>query len=97
MTRKRQYHLTRCGNCGGKRRLDYVTTPCQCTWGEGKVATQRFTLAELGHTFYEGQHWHGAWLCVTCRNRSIDYEGVAMRSGALAVVNTPAPPRPTKT
>jgi hypothetical protein len=88
--RARQLPLSVCNLCGGHRRLSWVTGICQCEWGEGQCANQRAAATDAGLTVAlpVGTHAHGAWLCVKCRQRAIDWKDVAIRTGT-GLVNPP--------
>lgn len=91
--RARQMTLKVCNLCGGSRRLQWVTAVCQCEWGEGQVSLQRQELLETPPdqrrvTLQYGSHWHGAWLCVKCRQRALDWKDIAILTTSITPTKT---------
>jgi hypothetical protein len=86
-------NLKVCNLCGGSRRLQWVSAVCQCTWGEEQVALQR--EENLGVPperrrvqLQPGSHWHGAWLCVKCRQRALVWQDVAVLTTSITPTTT---------
>jgi hypothetical protein len=81
-TKSRQLDLRTCSNCGRDRRTEWRTYACNCEYGEEMVKDSRAEYRARPESYPQavmlppGNHYHGVWVCVVCRQRSLDWSAV---------------------